>query len=66
MADRIEYYPTKKAAVQRLQNTGWQREDRCKDAWFKYAPWGRSTFSARVCRGDKATHRGLWAISFSE
>jgi hypothetical protein len=62
--DRIEYYSLKSAAIKRLKNDGWQREDRCKDAWFKYAPWGRNTFSARIVRAPKETHKGLWAIAF--
>lgn len=61
---RIRYFSTKAAAIKELKATGYQREDRCKDAWFKYAPWGRPTFSARVGRASHATHSGLWAISY--
>lgn len=60
--NRIQYFPTKAAAIKNLKASGWQREDRCKDAWFKYAPWGRATFSARVGRASKI--KGLWAINF--
>lgn len=62
---RIQYFPTKAAAVAHLKATGWQREDRSKAAWFKYPPWGRKTFSARVDRASKA-HKGLWVISYEE
>ena len=60
---RTHYFRTKAAAIADLKANGWQREDRCKDAWFKYAPWGRKTHSARVGRASK-THKGLWAVSY--
>jgi hypothetical protein len=57
------YFTTKAAAVKCLKAEGWQREDRCKDAWFKCPPYGRKTYSARV---GKTSAKGLWQIAFEE